>query len=79
MSTRQQRELAMRNSIITALARVVLASRGFVEAQASLARDDFAGDKFATLEAEVNALMRERWAVELLATMATRPAVPSAQ
>ncbi len=55
-------EIAERNQkrlelVVARFAHVVEAARTFVEAQAPLGRDDFAGDKFQELERAVRRLL----------------------
>ncbi len=76
MSTRQERELQMRTTMVVTLARVVLAAQRSADHQALLDRDDIAGDKLGELEAEMEALMRHDWARELLAAIQRPPRVP---
>jgi hypothetical protein len=79
MSSRQERELAMRTKMIVALATVVQAARVFVDAQAELCRDDIAGDKLGELETLLKRLLRNSWARAILDDIANGPAAPPTQ
>ena len=79
MSSRQERELAMRTKMIIAFATVAQAAREFTEHQATLDRDDLAGDKLGKLETLIKALLRNVWAREILDSIARGVDVPPTQ